>query len=182
MEPECSLPYSHMPATCPYHEPDQSSPCPPIPLPEDPSYYCLPIYAWVSKVVSFPHVSPPNPCTRLSFLPYVLHAPPTSFSSIFFTRTILDDDYRTLSSSLCIFLHFPASTSLLGLNVFLYTLFWDTLSLRLSLNAGDAVSHPYVTTGKIIVLYIFIFICLVNKQEFQFMVSLKKTSYISPDP
>ena len=26
-----------MPATCPYPEPDQSSPCPSIPLPEDPS-------------------------------------------------------------------------------------------------------------------------------------------------
>jgi len=26
MEPECSLPHSQMPATCPYPEPDQSSP------------------------------------------------------------------------------------------------------------------------------------------------------------
>jgi hypothetical protein len=29
MEPECSLPHSQQPATCPYPEPDQSSPCPP---------------------------------------------------------------------------------------------------------------------------------------------------------
>jgi len=34
MEPECSLPHSQVPATCPYPEPDQSSPCPHIPLPE----------------------------------------------------------------------------------------------------------------------------------------------------
>jgi len=31
MEPEGSLPYSQVPATCPYPEPDRT-----IPLPEDP--------------------------------------------------------------------------------------------------------------------------------------------------
>jgi hypothetical protein len=35
--PEGSLPHSQVPATCPYPEPDQSSPYPHIPLPEDPS-------------------------------------------------------------------------------------------------------------------------------------------------
>jgi hypothetical protein len=38
MEPEGSLSHSHVPATCPYPDPDQSSPDPHIPLPEDPSY------------------------------------------------------------------------------------------------------------------------------------------------
>jgi hypothetical protein len=28
MEPEASLPHLHVPTTCPYHEPDQTSPCP----------------------------------------------------------------------------------------------------------------------------------------------------------
>jgi hypothetical protein len=37
MESEGSLPYSQEPATCP--EPYQSSPCPPIPLLEDPFQY-----------------------------------------------------------------------------------------------------------------------------------------------
>jgi len=37
MEPEGSLPHSQVPATYPYPEPDLSSPCPHIPLPEDPS-------------------------------------------------------------------------------------------------------------------------------------------------
>jgi len=32
METECSLPHSQEPATCPYPEPDQFSPCSPIPL------------------------------------------------------------------------------------------------------------------------------------------------------
>ena len=37
MEPDGSLTHSQVPATCFYPEPDQSSPCPHIPLPDDPS-------------------------------------------------------------------------------------------------------------------------------------------------
>jgi hypothetical protein len=48
MEPEGSLPHSQVPATCLYPEPAQSSPYPHIPLPEVPSQYYPPIYAWVS--------------------------------------------------------------------------------------------------------------------------------------
>jgi hypothetical protein len=39
------------------------------------------------------------------------------------------------------------------------------LSLHSSLNLSDQVSHPYKTTGKIIVLYIFFFIFLNNILE-----------------
>jgi len=35
MEPEGSLPHLQEPATCPYPERGQSSPCPSVPLPED---------------------------------------------------------------------------------------------------------------------------------------------------
>jgi hypothetical protein len=42
-------------------------------------------------------------------------------------------------------------------NILLSTLFSNTLSLCSSLNVWDLVSHPYRTTGKIIVLYILIF-------------------------
>jgi len=45
MEPEGSLPHLQEPTTCPYSEPDQSSPSP-TPLPENPIYY-TPICAWV---------------------------------------------------------------------------------------------------------------------------------------
>jgi len=45
MEPEGSLPYSQKPATCPYPEPDQSSPGLSIQLLEDPFQYYPPIYA-----------------------------------------------------------------------------------------------------------------------------------------
>jgi hypothetical protein len=63
MEPESSQPHSQLPAICPYPEPDQSSPFPHIPLPEDPSYY-YPIYVWVFQVVSFLQISPPKPCKQ----------------------------------------------------------------------------------------------------------------------
>jgi phosphate starvation-inducible membrane PsiE len=47
--------------------------------------------------------------------------------------------------------------SLLGPNTLLNTLFSNTLRLHSSINVSDQVSHPYKTTGKIIVLYILLF-------------------------
>jgi hypothetical protein len=60
------------------------------------------------------------------------------------------------SSSLYSLLHDPSS-SLLGPDIFLNTLFSETLSLCSSRKVRDQVSHPYSTTGKITVLYILIF-------------------------
>ena len=40
MDPEGSLPYSEVPATCPYPEPTPAS-LHPLPLPEDGSYFML---------------------------------------------------------------------------------------------------------------------------------------------
>ena len=71
----------------------------------------------------------------------------------FITRTILGEQYRSLSSSLCSFFPLPFNMPLLGSNILLNTLFSDTLSLRSSLNVRGEVSHPYKTTCKIIVLY-----------------------------
>ena len=67
----------------------------------------------------------------------------------FITRTIFCEQYRPLSSSLCSFLHSPVTSSLLGPNILLNTLFSNTLNLRFSLHVSDQVSHPYKTTGKI---------------------------------
>ena len=66
----------------------------------------------------------------------------------FITRTILGEQYRLLSSSLCSFLHSPVTPSLLSPNIPLNTLFSNTPSLRSSLNVSDQVSHPYKTTGR----------------------------------
>jgi hypothetical protein len=75
----------------------------------------------------------------------------------FITRTILGKEYRQFSSSLCNFLHSPVTSSLLDPNILLSTLFSNTLSLHSSFIVSNQVSHPYRTTGKIIVLYILIF-------------------------
>jgi len=61
----------------------------------------------------------------------------------FITRKILGEQYRSLSSSLCGFLHSPLTSSLSGPNTLLITLFSGALSLRSSLNVSDQVSHPY---------------------------------------
>ena len=81
-----------------------------------------------------------------------------------FTRTILGKEYRSLSPSLCSFLHSPLTSTLLGPNTLFNTLFSNTLSLLSSLNVNDQVSHPY-TTSKIIFLYIVIFKFLDNRLE-----------------
>jgi len=57
METESSLLRLQERATCPYPEPDQSSPYP-IPFPDDPSQYYPLIYAWLFPVDSLPQVSP----------------------------------------------------------------------------------------------------------------------------
>jgi len=65
VEPEGSLPRLQEPTTCPYPKPDQSSPCPAITLPEDPSEYYPLICAWVFQVGSFPQFSP----TKIPYAP-----------------------------------------------------------------------------------------------------------------
>jgi hypothetical protein len=83
----------------------------------------------------------------------------------FTTRSILGKEYKSLSSSLCNFFHYPVTSSLFGPNTRLNTLLSNTLSLCSSLNVSNQVSHPYRTMGKIIVLYILIFKPLGSKLE-----------------
>jgi len=83
----------------------------------------------------------------------------------FTTRTKLGTEYRSPISSLCNFLHSPITSSFLGPNTLLNTLFSNTLSLRSSLNVSEQASQPYRTTDKMIVLYILIFKLLDKKLE-----------------
>jgi hypothetical protein len=69
---------------------------------------------------------------------------------------ILGEEYKLWSSSLRSFLQSPLALSPFGRNIHLSTLFSNTLSLCSSLNVREQVSHPYRTTGKIVVLYILI--------------------------
>jgi hypothetical protein len=48
----------------------------------------------------------------------------------------------------------PSTSSLLGPNVILRTLFWNTLSLCFYHNVRDQVSLSYKTADRIIILYI----------------------------
>jgi hypothetical protein len=63
---------------------------------------------------------------------------------------ILGEDYKLCSSSLCNFLHPPITSSLIGPNILLSTLFSHIVSLYSVLNIRDQVTHPYRTRGKII--------------------------------
>ena len=68
---------------------------------------------------------------------------------ILIARKVLGEQYRSLSSSLCSFLHSPVTSYLLGPNILLNFLFPNNLSLRSSLNVSDQVSHPQKTRGAV---------------------------------
>ena len=76
----------------------------------------------------------------------------------FITRTILGEDYKSFSSSLCNLLRSPVTSPFVGPNILLNTMFSNTFSFLSSRIVRDQVSHPYKTTGKIIILYIYILI------------------------
>jgi hypothetical protein len=52
----------------------------------------------------------------------------------------------------------PVTSSLKCPNIVVRALLSKTLSLYSSLSLTDQVSHPYITTGKITILYILIFV------------------------
>ena len=141
------------PPTCPFPEPDQSSPWPPshflkihfnvIP-PSSPGS------AKWSFFLSFPHQNPvyTSPLLHMCYMPHPSH------SSQFDHQIIIVEEHRSFSSSLCSFLHYPIALSPLGPNILLSTLFSNTLSLRSCFNVSDQVSHPY-KTGKVYYIYIY---------------------------
>jgi hypothetical protein len=116
-------------------------------------------------VVSFPQVSPLKPCMHLSSPPYVPHVPPISVFMTWSPEWYLVRSTEHKARRYAVFSIPLLPRPFLGPNILLSTLFSKTLSRHSSLNISDQVSHPYKTTGKIIVLYILIFTFLDNKLE-----------------
>jgi len=96
----------------------------------------------------------------------------------FISQKILGEEYRSLRSSLCSFLHSLVTSSLLHPNILLNTLFSNIRNLRSSLNVNDQVSLPYKTIGKIIYLYVSMSIFLDSKLENKRFCTEKKQAFL----
>jgi hypothetical protein len=60
------------------------------------------------------------------------------------TRVIFGEEYRSWSSLVCSLLRSPVTSSLLGPNIFLRILFWNTISLCFSFGVSDQASHSQI--------------------------------------
>ena len=109
----------------------------------------LPSITLVFEVVSFPRVFPPKPCWHLSYLLLCATCPAHLILLDLITWIIFGVKYGLWNSALCRLLHSPVTTSFLGPNILLSTLFSNTLSLHSSRNLRVQISHPYKTTGKL---------------------------------
>jgi len=124
--------------------------------------------AWRSILIlsSYLHQCLPGFPTKTLYkpLPCLIHLTcPTHLILLdFITCTILDGKYKSLSSSLCSFFYSPVTTSLLGSNTLLNTLFSNTHPMFL-----PQCQWPSFTPiqNKIMVLYILIFKFLDSKLE-----------------
>jgi hypothetical protein len=98
----------------------------------------------VDQDISFLQVSSTNLCIKITPIRATCFA---HFIVLdFMTRTSLGGKHRSRNYSLPGFLHSPVTCSILCPNVFLSTLFSNTLSLCLSFNLKDGDSRPYKTS------------------------------------
>ena len=162
MEPRGSVPHSQASSSCYHSEPDQSSSCP-----HPPSWrYVLILSSHLSLCLpSGPSSSDVHTTTVYAPLlsPICTTCPTHLILLDLITQIIFGEEYRSLSSSLCHLQQYPVTLSIIGPNVLFNTLFSKTLNLCSSMNVK--VKHPYKTTGKIIVLYILLFVFLGSKLE-----------------
>ena len=141
MESEGSLLHFQIPTTCPYPDPDQFSPYPPSHILKIHLNIILPFMPRSSKWF-FPSVFSTKTLYAPLFSPISATCPAYLILLNLTTRTILGE-YKSFSSSLWWFLHSPITSSLLGPNILLNTLFSNTLSLHSSLSVSDHV-HTHI--------------------------------------
>jgi hypothetical protein len=165
VKPEGLLSQLKVPATCPYPEPARSSQHPPLSTSRR-SILILPSHLRLGLPSNlFPSRFPLKPLYIPLLSPHTCYMFCPSRSFRFITWTILSEEYRSLSSTLCSFFHSTVTSSLLGLNIHLNTPFSNTLRLHSSHTVRGQVSHPYKTAGQNIFHYILIFKFLENKLE-----------------
>ena len=153
-----------MPVSCPCPEPDQSSQCPSSQFLKIHLNIILFSTPWSSKW-SVSHTFPHQNAVFIFFSSICATCPGHLILLNLITQIMFGEEYISLSSSLCSLLHTHFTSSYLGTNILLSTLFSDILSPCSSLSVSDQVSLPYKTKGKIIVLCIFIFIFLDSKLQ-----------------
>ena len=89
-----------------------------------------------SLSLRFTHQNPVYAC----LLPHTCHMARPFHSSRFY-HTIFGEEYRSLSSTLCSFLHSSVTSSLLAPNILLTTPFLNTLNLASSLSTNDRLTY-----------------------------------------
>ena len=116
-----------------------------------------------------------SPCQNLVYiflLPHTCYMP-THLLFYLNNHIIFSGEYRSFISSLCSFPHSPVTSSLLGQNIRLITLFSNTLSLLSSPSVRDQIPHLYKTTSKIIVLYNYYYYCYYHRCYYHLLLRLE---------